>query len=320
MKVLTVNIVLVLLMCVSYTASAEITIVRSSPAGPYKDAATALVEELANSGYTNKTSHIMDLNTMMLSKTEVMSAAEGGVFVAIGTKAAIYLAKHLPSPNRLTYCMVANVDALQEAAMIRGAGIGTDIPLDAQFRLISKTVPSMKVLGMLYRSDQARSNQGMTLAQSALPNGLRLKAIDTSQYNSMSEAIKTLCEENIDLIWTHSDASIYNPAVIRSLLLTSLRKGIPVFGYSVPFVKAGALLGVGISPSSQGRELAPHVLQLLGDQFTLNPSVVDLEIREINPEFEIAVNLIVAENLSITIPNAVIEKATHVYRSYPHKN
>ena len=51
------------------------------------------------------------------------------------------------------------------------------------------------------------------------------------------------------------------PACDRSLLARILK--IPVWGFSTAFVRAGALIGVGVEPRSQGTQAADVLIKLL---------------------------------------------------------
>ena len=311
-KILVTGISQLLILSALYAQEAEVVIVQSSQAKPYQDAAEALEQELGGLLYNNSI-RLLDLSEIKPDLIELLQNRT--VFVAIGTKAAVYLGKALPPEAKFTYCMIANMEELKASGAIRGAGISTDIPMEVQFKLINETMPNIRSVGTLYRADDPKGNRSIVAIKNVLPYGCDLVTEDITQHNSISDAIKALCRKEVDLIWTRSDASIYNPLVIRSLLLLSLRKRIPVFGFSIPFVKAGALLGVGINPITQGKNVAQIVLQLLRQSSRpyLNPPLI-ARIPELKLDFEFAVNLIVAERLKTRIPRSIIDKAIKVYQ------
>ena len=297
--------------CLAFGA---INIVQSSQATPYQRAAKALMSALEDGEHQGK-NRITDLYSLAQNKEKLLPGGSNDVYVAIGTKAAVYLSKNLPQNVKLTYCMVANAEELKTSGAIRGNGVSTDVPLDVQFRLVKQTMPRAQAIGVLYRSDDPKSQEKMTSAQRAAPPEWKIEAINIAKHNSVSDAIKKLCKQNIDIIWTQSDRAVFTPAVIRSLLLTSLRKRIPVFGFSVPFVKSGALVGIGINPDCQGKQVAEIVSSLEARDSTPNDPDSSLSTSVDKCDFEIAINLIVAENLSIKVPPAIIEKATYIYRA-----
>ena len=70
---------------------------------------------------------------------------------------------------------------------------------------------------------------------------------------------------------------------MRTLLLAGIRKKIPVWGFSTAFVRAGALIGVGVEPRSQGAQAAEILVKLLDDPASLkeqSQSPHDFQIAE----------------------------------------
>ena len=134
-----------------------------------------------------------------------------------------------------------------------------------------------------------------------LPGSWKLEAVDVDRYDSMADAIAELFQRDVDLIWTMADSGIYNRATVNSLLLSSLRQQIPVFGFSGSFVKAGALLGLDADPALQGEYAASLVVSgLEGNK---------LNDKSICSGVTIAVNMVVADRLGISLPAAVINQA-----------
>jgi ABC-type uncharacterized transport system substrate-binding protein len=73
-------------------------------------------------------------------------------------------------------------------------------------------------------------------------------------------------------------------------------------------VRAGALLGVGVEPAAQGRQAADLVIKTIKD-----PG--GFKMQSIAPDrFQIGVNLIVAEQIGVEIPDSVSHRATFVYQ------
>jgi ABC-type uncharacterized transport system substrate-binding protein len=115
-------------------------------------------------------------------------------------------------------------------------------------------------------------------------------------------------QKPIDIAWTTADQKLYDTACLRSLLLSAVRAKIPVWGYSLPLVRAGALLGVGVDPAAEGHQAADLVINSIKD-----PS--NFKTRSIAPEkFQTGVNLIVAEQIGVEIPDSVSRRATFIYQ------
>jgi ABC-type uncharacterized transport system substrate-binding protein len=129
-----------------------------------------------------------------------------------------------------------------------------------------------------------------------------------NDYPTVAAAIEALMQRPIDIAWTTADQKLYDTACVRSLLLSGVRSKIPVWGYSLPLVRAGALLGVGVEPAAQGRQAADLVIKTMKD-----PG--GFKMQSIGPDrFQIGVNLIVAEQIGVDIPDSVSHRATFLFK------
>jgi ABC-type uncharacterized transport system substrate-binding protein len=283
---------------------ADIVIVRSSDAAPYKDAETSLHDKLAGRGEPIRSILWKEL-------------ADGGIagkiknsdsVVAIGTPAARWLQAQLPADVRLVYCMVNNPS---DAGLLQGRasfGVTTDVAIGDQMKLMAEVLPHAHVLGMLYRSDTKAGKELVKQVGAALPPDWRLEAVAANDAPSIGAAIQTLTEKQVDAIWTTADATLYDAASIRTLLLAGIRRKIPVWGYSTQFVRAGALIGVGVEPRAQGAQAAEMLIKLVDDPTSLKD-------RAQSPhEFQIALNLIVAQQISVDVPDELCRRAAFVFR------
>ena len=116
---------------------------------------------------------------------------------------------------------------------------------------------------MLYRSDVPEAGHGIDAIRKSLPPEWRLEAVAVNEHPFVAAAIDALTQKSVDAIWTTADQRIYDTASVRALLLAGIRAKIPVWGYSFPFVRAGALLGVGVEPRGQGVQAAEIVVKAL---------------------------------------------------------
>jgi ABC-type uncharacterized transport system substrate-binding protein len=304
-RLLATLVMLLVLLCGTRAAATSIVIVRTSDAEPYAQAEAAMRDDLKKQKY--------DIRSILVKDVSVkgVDAAIGkpDAVVAIGTSAARWLHKELPTTTSLFYCMVSNAReaGLSDARNCRG--VTTDVSLGQQFSLITEALPRARVVGTLYRSDNAEGKNGLELLKGALPGGWRVESVAVNDYPSIAEAIDALTQKNVDVIWTTADQKLYDSAAVRALLLAALRAKIPVWGFSPAFVRAGALLGIGVEPRSQGTQVADLLEKALAD-----PKKVPDGAAYPN-EFQIAVNLIVAEQLGIVIPQSLSGRATYVYRT-----
>lgn len=273
----------------------DVLIVVSSDSAPYIEAAKSSEDTLRSNGHTPKRVMLDKLSDSQLRQ-------QTGAVVAIGAKAAESLGKDLPAQTRLYYCMTPSPEQLGLTDRTHTAGLSTNPDVDSQINLIRESGLGIKRVGLLYRSGNIASAKAMTDLERAMPETWSLTAIDLDTEGSISGAIKALFKSDIDLVWTSADPAVYNTTLIKALLLESLRQKTPVFGFSHMLVRAGAAMGIGINPGEQGKRLAGM-----------------LDRREIDvhapPSLHLAINLIVADRISIDFDNKFERRAEIVYKA-----
>jgi putative ABC transport system substrate-binding protein len=286
-------------------AANEILIVRGD-AQPYREAEQAIVQRLGQVGVTLP---IRSLDATQLEKQGVVTtgAAEAAVVVAIGTHVAAALHQQLPASTTLVYCMVADPADIGLSDQTPVSGVTTTVPIEDQFALIARALPRARHVSLLYDATDPGQSRMVDRMRRVAPDGWRIRAVAVRQHASVKDAVDELFVGDVDVVWTFADASIYDRATIRFLLLSSLRQRVPVFGFSPQFVRAGAMIGVGVQPHEQGVQAADLIMRISAEK----PDRLDVET--IAPRFEVAVNLIVAKRLSIDVPQRVINDATYVF-------
>jgi putative ABC transport system substrate-binding protein len=277
----------------------EVVAVISSEAAPYRAAHEALVRRLEPLGHVVRPVGLDDLTTDGLSLL-----GQPVCVVAIGSPAAVWLHGKKPTIP-LTYCLVSNPERAGLLADPPIPGVATDIPLAEQVALWREALPNVRTIGLFYREGDADSRKQVALLRTLLPEDIRLESVAIDQHPSPAAAIDALLARRIDLVWTSPDPTIWNEATVRSLLLATLRRKIPVFGFSTTFVRAGALLGVGLDPAEQGAQAGTLVIEMLAGRIMAGQVVA--------PTYEISLNLVVAQKLSLTVPKPLLERAKQVF-------
>jgi ABC-type uncharacterized transport system substrate-binding protein len=286
----------------------EIVIIPSSDAEPYAQAEAAARTALAAQRHA--------LRTVKLKDAEAKGAALAGGDVdgvlAIGTSAAQWAAKQLPADTPLVCCMVnaSMADAL--ARRPASYAVTIDVPLAAQFKLIEQALPKARTLGILYRANSPDGAHQLQAITEALPKDWHLEAIAIDQHPSVAAAIDALMRRHVHVIWTAPDSSIYDNATIRALLLAAIRAKTPVFGFSPAFVRAGALVGVGVDPAAQGLQSAQ--LSHLVARGSPAPKPAGQALRPPD-QFQIAVNTQVADQLGAELPAELVKRANYVFKA-----
>lgn len=280
-------------------------IVLSSEAAPYHQAEAGFKAGMADHKQM-RTVLLKDVKESGIDNTIGKTADE---IVAIGTPAAVFLHKSLPAPTPLIYCMVSDPvgNGFNDGRAL--CGVTTDVPLSAQFALISQALPKARSIGMLYRSNTPEGQRLLKTVQEALPKDWNLEAVAVDKLPNIADAIAELINKHIDIVWTSVDAQIYDYPAESALLLAALRNKVPVFGFSPAFVRSGALIGVGVSPAAQGKQAADLALRVLDHPNDAhNPRITSPEA------IQIAVNLILAPQIGVELPQDVVSHATYVFK------
>ncbi|MGA2583428.1 MAG: ABC transporter substrate binding protein [Tepidisphaeraceae bacterium] len=281
----------------------DVVIVKTSDAEPYNQAEETLRDRLTAPNVNIRTVLVKSLADDGISG----SIATTDTVIAIGTPAAAWLHNQLPEGVELVYCMVSNA---RDAGLLKGApcwGITMDLPPADQFKVIAEAMPHTRKLGALYRSDIPAEKDLLDSLRKSLPSGWEIDAVDVAGHATVADAIDELTQKDIDLILTWPDAKLYDSASIRELLLSAIRNNIPVWGFSPQFVRAGALFGAGVDPHAQANQTADLIKEL-----AISKSGHDLV--QSPKEYQIAVNLNVADQLRIDLPDSLVKRATYVFK------
>lgn len=250
---------------------ADVLIVLSAETGPYKAAADEADRSLKKLGHSANRQQLEDIDLESLTNRT-------GPVIAIGGNAAVRLEQVLPESTALYYCMTPTPERLGLTRRTNTSGVSTDPDIAMQIELIDRSGIRVRRVGMLYRSSDETSKALRDRFESALPRGWTLSAIDLDSTGSVASSIDALFDAKIDLVWTAADPAVFDSALVKALLLRSIRDRVPMFGFSHALVRAGAPLGVGFEPQSQGRRVA-EMLDA-GELGVHDPSATQFAINE----------------------------------------
>ena len=128
-----------------------------------------------------------------------------------------------------------------------------DQPWNRQVELLRIAVPERRRVGVLYSESSRldlRTLQGLLNTQGYSLFAKILRSPDTL-FTDMEEVL-----DHCDILLAIPDNLIYGPNTIRNILLSSYRHGIPLVGFSQPYVKAGALYSLFATPEQLASQAA----------------------------------------------------------------
>ncbi|MBN2211808.1 MAG: hypothetical protein JW709_10480, partial [Sedimentisphaerales bacterium] len=229
------------------------------------------------------------------------------VFVGIGTQAAVWLGDNVENRQKIKYCMVYDPEGVGLKKEPPIDGLKVEAPLKMQFQLIAEVLPKCQTVGMLYLSKTTNGQKLLKDVKAQLPKNWKLEAIPVEKYETLSDAVSALFSRPIDIVWTYPEASIFNKATVQSMLLHSIWTKIPVFGYSLGFVKSGALFGITLNPELQGKYTGELIHKLLE---TGECSFSDETVAR---TYEIVLNDYTAKQFEFSFPQSILEKARYIF-------
>lgn len=239
-----------------------VTIVLSEEGGAHAQVAGKLRAALGE-GPTARLA-VREMPLPALRQGEPLPADPGHLWVAVGTGAMQALAQRNP-PQAILNVLVPRA-AFEKIARQGGryadprrySAIFLDQPWGRQFALIRLALPEFNRVGILLGPDSA--DLAPALRGAARASGLTAVIAQVDNEAELLPALKKLLGE-CDALLAVPDPLLYNRNTAQTILLTTYRHRVPLFGFSPSYVKAGALAAVYSQPEQIGKQAAEAVRQ-----------------------------------------------------------
>jgi len=282
------------------TASAytldNITIVLSDEGGAYEEFANHLNSLLQTS---NKTS-VRLLSLKNMANDEFSRATANQLVIAVGTPAMVAMAQK-PATNPVLNVLVPRATFIKTAKQYnrsqdqrRFSAVYMDQSWSRQLRLIRATMPPRSKVGILLGRES--SDYISALQSAAKEVDLTVNIESVTDDAELLNALRRLLS-NSNVILAVPDAQIYNRNNISSILLTSYRQQVPLFGFSASYVKAGALAAVYSTPAQISQQVAEIISNL--------SSASSLPAPQYPRYFSVNTNPQVARSLGLSIDSDI---------------
>jgi ABC-type uncharacterized transport system substrate-binding protein len=166
-----------------------------------------------------------------------------------------------------------------------------DQPLIRQFNLIKCALPQARRVGVLISATEDRTEDSIiNIGQSAEYTVILEKL---TQKESLPAVLDRIYRKS-DVILALPEAGMVDRKLASNILLSSYRYQKPVIGYSLAYVKAGALLAVYSTPEQIGRYAARSVIAMEKNAWHL-PTASHSDL------FTVSVNKWLARSLGLNI-------------------
>jgi ABC-type uncharacterized transport system substrate-binding protein len=238
-------------------AQEGVTVLLSEDGGAYSEFASSLSTGLGLAGGTKTPIRVLSLN-----KSDELARGGGGqLVVAVGTPAMTAMARKPPSVPvlnvlvpRASFRKLSLSNARTQDSKSFSA-VYFDQPWSRQLALIRYALPGRRV-GILLGKDSLELSAVLLAAAKAAGLSANIEVADDEA--DLLPALKQLLARS-DALLAVPDSSIYNRSNIASILLTSYRAKVPLFGFSPSYVKAGALASVFSEPA----QIAQQVVEII---------------------------------------------------------
>ncbi len=186
-------------------------------------------------------------------------------------------------------------------------GAAMDVPIEAQFKVLSRVVPRLRRIGVLYNPEETGSiiSEAEKVAESMK---LELVAEQVCSEADVLAAMNNLNSKGAEVLWGVADGTVFTVSSFKFLIQKTVERGMPFMGPNNQFVKSGALIALGCNYRDNGRQAAELALRILEGE---SPSKIPIARPR---ETEMALNLRVAEYIGLDIPDRIINEAQKVFR------
>lgn len=250
-----------------------------------------------------------------LSSISSSMARKSDLILAIATPAAVSAKSALENANKTTPLLFTAVTDAVSANLIEsnehpgGHITGTlDInPVAEQIGLFHELDPNISKIGMLYTSSESNSAFQIDLAKAACDNlGIEYVVRTITNATDIPSIVSNLVNENIQGLYVPTDNVV---ATAMSVVNNAAKEsGIPIIAGETSMVENGALITYGLDYYALGKRTAQMAKQILIDK------VAPSDIPTVGlDEFPLILNLNVARDFGITVPQALIDRATVIY-------
>ncbi|KDO12937.1 ABC transporter substrate-binding protein [Vibrio metoecus] len=208
------------------------------------------------------------------------------VFTAVTDPVGAKLVKQLEQPGK-------NVTGLSDLS-----------PVEQHVELIKEILPNVKSIGVVYNPGEANAVSLMELLKlSAAKHGIKLVEATALKSADVQSATQAIAEKS-DVIYALIDNTV--ASAIEGMIVAANQAKTPVFGAATSYVDRGAIASLGFDYYQIGVQTADYVAAILEGKA---PGTLDVQVAKGS---DLVINKAAAEQLGITIPEAVFARATSI--------
>lgn len=229
----------------------------------YKKIVDSIVDDLPHSKF--------DVSVKYLKKQELITKinSEVDLIITIGRESTLRTHEYVNSSQiqapilavLIPYKMYNSIT--KSNTNLKITAIYREQPVERQLSVITELLPGTKTIGVLTSMyDPHRIEE---LKSAIVKRNLNLVIAENKKREDLIGSLKNVLS-NSDVLLTIPDPEIYNPFTAKGIIVTSLRRGIPIIGYSKTYVDAGAVAAV----YTKAGQIAEQVTSITTTYFSKN--------------------------------------------------
>jgi ABC-type uncharacterized transport system substrate-binding protein len=270
---------------------ANIAVVLSDDSVPYQETANglrAIVEQGTAAGRATVSVY------SPAGRKADFSRERPDLIVAVGVRAAQEMvALNLSAPILTTLIPRQAFEKISRQRDPRQySAVFLDQPLARQMELIRLALPDRARIGVVLGPESQDALKAIQAVSKEARFGLAVEKISAAE--ELLPALQRVLADS-DVLLALPDPLVFNKGTVQSLLLTTYRYQDPVIGFSLAYVKAGALAAVYTTPEQAGRQAGEMLLHAMAGKVLLLPP------PEYPKYFSVSVNYQVARSLGISV-------------------
>ncbi|HSO68834.1 MAG TPA: ABC transporter substrate-binding protein [Arachnia sp.] len=278
---------------------------------PALDAAQqGFIDALAEAGYVEGENAEFDLQnaqgdqSTLTNIANTFASSDYDGFLAIATPTAQSLANVITDRPivfaAVTDPVAAGLVASWEAPDANITGVSDLNPMKEQLELIKEALPEVASVGIVYSSGEVNSEVQVAEAEEAAADmGIEIVTATVTNSSEVQQAAESL---DVDAYLIPTDNTVVSAA--ESLIQVAEQKQKPVFASDESTMERGAAAGLSVNYTQQGKDAAAVFLKLLEGTPASEIAV------ETQKEFDLFVNVDGAAKQGLTLPEAIVSRAT----------
>ncbi|MBB1512482.1 MULTISPECIES: ABC transporter substrate-binding protein [unclassified Tessaracoccus] len=278
---------------------------------PALDAAQqGFIDALAEAGYVEGENAEFDLQnaqgdqSTLTNIANTFASSDYDGFLAIATPTAQSLANVITDRPIVFAAVTDPVEAglvsSWDAPDANITGVSDLNPMKEQLELIKEALPEVATVGIVYSSGEVNSEVQVTEAEEAAGEmGIEIVSATVTNSSEVQQAAESL---DVDAYLIPTDNTVVSAA--ESLIQVAEQKQKPVFASDESTMERGAAAGLSVNYTQQGKDAAAVFLKLLEGTPASEIAV------ETQKEFDLFVNVEGAAKQGLTLPEAIVSRAT----------